>query len=114
MKIFKCCGYGCVCQMFLTCHVGCRSVDNRSVVFLCRSPCRHGQRLPEPAVWFQSLLPLWRVIQQNDAILKCLLLIALYSGNTICCILCHLKIFLDETVILLQIFRSIFHGNNAV
>ncbi|KAJ8377129.1 hypothetical protein SKAU_G00077090 [Synaphobranchus kaupii] len=26
-----------------------------------RSPCRHSQRLPEPAVWIQSLLPLRRV-----------------------------------------------------
>lgn len=42
--------------------VACCSADDHTVVFVSRSSCGHSQRLPEPAVWFQGMLPLWRVI----------------------------------------------------
>lgn len=41
-----------------------------------------------------------------------LLTLALYPGNTICCILCHFKMFLDETVMLLLLFVYMLSGNN--
>ena len=55
---------------------------------------------------------------KQPALLKMsrLLCIALYPGNTGCCILCHFKMFLDETVILLLLFPfpSILNGNNLL
>ncbi len=50
-----------LCLRFFTCLMACSSVDDHCVVSVSRSSCRHGQRLPEPAVWFQGLLSLWRV-----------------------------------------------------
>lgn len=38
------------------------SPDDPRVLFVPRASCGHGQRLPEPAVWFQGVLSLWRVI----------------------------------------------------
>lgn len=81
------------------CCVSCRSVGDHCVVFLCRSPCRHGQRLPESAVRFQSLLPLWGVILQNDAILKRLLFnCTLFWEYHLLYFVSLKKRFLDKTV----------------
>lgn len=105
-------------RVCIACSLSSTSVNEHCVVFLSRSSCGHSQRLPEPAVWLQSLLSLRRVTWPSNALLKMsrLIFIALYPGNIICCILCHLKMFLDETVILLLLFPfpSILNVNNPL
>lgn len=93
----------------------CRSLDDPRVLFVPRASCGHGQRLPEPAVWFQGVLSLWRVILPTTDSPKMAphtslnptptLLFALYPGNnTSCRVLCQFKMFQDETLILPLLF----------
>lgn len=90
----------------------CSSLADHYVVFLSRSPRGHGQRLPEPAVRLQSLLPLRgvkhsaRIGRKNTQIVAFPFCFVFFSNCTLSWeyrllyFVSHKKkLFLDETVI---------------
>lgn len=104
---------------FFTCAMACSSVDDHQLCGLSLqvltqtrpAAARTCSVASEPAVALES-----DPAKQHSPKMSRLLFIALYPGNTICCILCHLKMFLDETVTLLLLFPfpSVINGNNPL